>query len=380
MDKFDDNGSLRDEVKKSLESDQNIIKDIQNIRDDQKKIVELARPFKDILPIHSGFTTNINFQNPAIEVLKTANFTLKSILDTPPIIKTPTLTTMSLGLSSLEVPTFHIDTSTLKIAKSLIPVLPNPFLTSVQNVLNTFSSTLIATIESPFVKWLNSVDFAPLTHILEGCTFEPTLLEEYGALNEIYLKAMYSAKWFPYAGWIADLELFAEINDILDTSRGMSKRCEKRIDKAIISYYNKSEINYIKKQWKSSELEPHTKKALCQTLEAYLRKEYALVIPLLATMWEGIIKSKIEENTKKPKDDFKKLVDKNGYDEVFSDFYNNMILATCYSVEDVVEGIPNRNGIAHSWYPKYPSQKAALNAILLTDFIIKLKPTKKDAV
>ena len=48
------------------------------------------------------------------------------------------------------------------------------------------------------------------------------------------------------------------------------------------------------------------------------------------------------------------------------------------SIEDVVDGVPNRHGVAHSWYPKYPSQKAALNAILLTDFVINLKPKKKE--
>ena len=38
------------------------------------------------------------------------------------------------------------------------------------------------------------------------------------------------------------------------------------------------------------------------------------------------------------------------------------------------EGVPNRNGIAHSWYKKYPNKKASLNASVLTDFIINLNP------
>ena len=59
---------------------------------------------------------------------------------------------------------------------------------------------------------------------------------------------------------------------------------------------------------------------------------------------------------------------------MFSDDNNNMIIGTCYSIDDIVEGVPNRHGVAHSWYNKYPNQKAALNAILLTDFLINLKP------
>lgn len=88
--------------------------------------------------------------------------------------------------------------------------------------------------------------------------------------------------------------------------------------------------------------------------------------------WDAIEQAynmKIFENNQS-----KDLVDENGYDEVFSDFFNNLIFGQCYSVNDVVDGIPNRNGVAHSWYIKYPSQKAALNAILLTDFVLSLKP------
>ncbi len=100
----------------------------------------------------------------------------------------------------------------------------------------------------------------------------------------------------------------------------MSKRCEKRIDKAIISYYTKTEVKHIKKQWHESDLEPYVKKALGQTIETYLQKEYALVILFLVTMWEEIIKMKMVKNTKKSKENFKMLVNENGYDSVFCNF------------------------------------------------------------
>ncbi|MCM1296146.1 MAG: hypothetical protein NC311_11445 [Muribaculaceae bacterium] len=283
----------------------------------------------------------------------------------------------TMGLAAINLSSFHIDTSAFQIANSVRSIISSSIKTSVPNVLTNFSSALEEMFNSPFIKWLGDVDFSPLFHIWENWNVE-SAFDNYDELHKIYLRAMYDAKWFPYAGWIADVELFAEVNEILGSSRGMSKRCEKRIDRAILSYYTKTEIKHIKKQWRESDLEPHVKKALGQTLEAYLRKEYALVIPFLATMWEGIIKSKGIENTKKPQEDIKKLVDENGYDDVFSDFYNNMIIGTCYSIDDVVEGVPNRHGVAHSWYTKYPNQKAALNAILLTDFLINLKP--KEAI
>ena len=72
--------------------------------------------------------------------------------------------------------------------------------------------------------------------------------------------------------------LFDEINEIIASSKigaTVSKRCEKRIDTAILSHYTKAEIKRIKKKWNDSEIEPYFKKALGQTLDAYLRKEYA---------------------------------------------------------------------------------------------------------
>ena len=128
--------------------------------------------------------------------------------------------------------------------------------------MENFSSALTTTINSPFVKWLQEIDLSPLTDIWENWSFDPTLADKHDELNKIYLTAMHDAKWFPYAGWIADVKLFAEVNAILGSSRGMSKRCEKRIDKAILSYYTKAKIKHMKKQWRKSDLTPHVKKAL----------------------------------------------------------------------------------------------------------------------
>lgn len=45
--------------------------------------------------------------------------------------------------------------------------------------------------------------------------------------------------------------------------------------------------------------------------------------------------------------------------------------------EDIIEGVPSRNGCLHGQYKKYPNKKASLNAILLTDFIISFQ-TEED--
>lgn len=249
---------------------------------------------------------------------------------------------------------------------------------SVSNIVGNMGSALLDAVRSPAMDWLKSIDFTPMLTFLENFHIDTDALERYEEFSQVYLMAMYECKWFPYAGWTADLSLMAEVSDIIATSRGKSKRREQRIDKAILAYYTPKEIKDIKRTWKNSDLEPHIKKILGQAIESHLRGEYVLTITCLATMWEGLIHQKLHINgrysQKKTKEDFVKLIDENDYEPIFSEFYENLIVSQCDTPEQVIEGIPNRNGISHSKYKKYPNKKASLNAILLTDFIIGLKP------
>lgn len=349
---------------------------IHPIVEQQERLNEITRPLKEVSDQYRDMVSRIALPPSGYKRLSNLQTSIAEMkLNTTPIAIdaiSDSLKSMSHRLAPL-----YSEIPTTKLIEAVSNTLTSSIAVSMQNIIPNFSSVLLEAIQSPLLDWIKSFDFSPWTRILENWHF-PDLEVHKDELDEIYLRAMYDAKWFPYAGWQADAKLFVEVSDILNSSRGMSKRCEKRIDKAILSYYTKSEIKRIKREWNASELDSYVKKALGQTLEAYLRGEYALVIPFLATIWEGTIKSKTTEVTKKPKEDFKKLVDENGFDDVFSDFYNNLIIATCYSKDDVIEGVPNRHGVAHSWYVKYPTKKAALNAILLTDFIIKLEPTHKN--
>ena len=99
-------------------------------------------------------------------------------------------------------------------------------------------------------------------------------------------------------------------------------------------------------------------------------------------MWEGLIYIKANNVSMQDrhrqrmtvtKQELEKLTKANDYSQVFSDYFNNFIVSQCDKVEDVIDGVPNRHGVSHSWYRSYPSKKASLNAILLTDFIIHLE-------
>ena len=72
------------------------------------------------------------------------------------------------------------------------------------------------------------------------------------------------------------------------------------------------------------------------------------------------------------------LTKSNDYDRIFSDYFDQFIVSQCNKVDDVVDGVPNRHSVSHSWYHSYPNKKASLNAILLTDFIIHLEPLVTD--
>lgn len=242
------------------------------------------------------------------------------------------------------------------------------------------TSALTNFVQSPFVKWLAEYDFSPILRAFESIAASGGLSNRIKEFKSAYLQAMYDCQWFPYAGLYANVRLLEEINQILVTSRGKSKRRTARMDKAILTYYNTKEILEIKKRWRNSNLESHIKKILGQAIEAHIRGEYVLTVSCLATMWEGLLKQKMPIKKRKKEeleDDIKELVLDNGYEEILGDFYNKLIIGTCYGVEDVKEGVPNRNGIAHSWYKKYPNKKASLNAILLTDFIISLTPKEQ---
>lgn len=279
--------------------------------------------------------------------------------------------------------------STMPSYQFEIPGLKNIELIS-NNMISSFSAGLTAliqnsvmqqiqTISSSIGQWLQTVDFTPLINILEDIRsigFD----HNYDQINEIFLKAMFDARWFPYAGWIADFRIVGDLVEILNTSR-VSKNRVKRIDRLIFSYYSKEEIDNFKRNWRKLDLPPYMIRILIQSIQAYHRREYALTVATLSTLWEGIIQEKAQDKgyrvSKRTRQNLTKLIDVNEYDKIFSSFCEEFILYDCNSPEQVRDDVPGRHGIAHCWYDKYPSRKMALNAIIFTDFLLQLEPIEK---
>lgn len=266
------------------------------------------------------------------------------------------------------------------------PVNESSFAAAGRSIANALAATEIPTIEamkaavsasSAAMQWIQSIDMSPLIKLLE--TIRESFNFEFDAhrYNELYLQEMYYAKWFPYAGWIADMNLAIEINDIISTTR-RSKNRVKKMDAAVLNYYTKNEMEAMRRKWREQGLPAHQVKILRHAIFSYYRREYALTVTALMTMWEGIIYEKANDTsrklTAKTKENFKKLIKQNDFDSVFQSYFDDFIMYDCNAPDEVKDDVPGRHGIAHGWYTKYPSRKAALNAILFTDFLIGLTP------
>lgn len=253
--------------------------------------------------------------------------------------------------------------------------------TLLDSMARAFSQMAVSApeINSPVIDWLNTVTanlpvFSDTywASLGDGLTFDPKLYIEY------YRNALYKAKWFPMTGLQADMNLAIEINDVLSTT-GDSKNRVKRMDKVILDYFTKTRIENMKKDWRGLDLPSYLMKILHQAVQAYHRKEYAITAIVLATTWEGIIYSKASvageyKTDRKTKDLFEQLMKENEMDGVFDSFFNDFIVYNCYAPEDAIPDVPGRHSLAHSMYSSYPTKKAAMNAIIFTDFLLNLNP------
>ena len=344
---------ILDSVKPSLELQQRILDSVKPAIDFQQRMDEIFEPVaRSAESISSMLAENTMAFNDMQQ--KLASITASSLA-------------------------FHVDDSLLHLASLDVP---SGLSESMRRVLES-TSTWFSEQSWPTLDWLQSFDFSPLTETLQQLAVDERVLLQFDKINRVYQQALYESKWFPYPGWLVNRTLLREISDIISTSRGPSKRREQRIDKAVLTYYTDKVIKRIKQTWNNSDLDYVTRKILCQAINAFLRKEYALTISCLATKWDGLIYMKAhnvsasQRQRRRPsiiREELVGLIDYNGFELIPSDYYNQFITADCNSVDEIVDGVPNRNGEAHGWYKRYPNRKAALNAILLTDFLIMLEP------
>ena len=253
---------------------------------------------------------------------------------------------------------------------------------SIHNFVTSYKSDIAQKIQIPIQQMLQNITVNPFQEILDSLKgFDFSKYKK--RLNEIVVSESYDAKWFPHAVWDSKIGLFMDFMDVLSSTR-KSKNRIKKIDTLIFEYYDKNRIEEMKKSWRKKNIPEYKMRMMHQAVQAYHRREYAITVVVLSTLWEGIIYDKAHDtrgkNGRRTKEDFEKLMTQTEYNVLFQSFFNEYIMYDCRSVEDVKEDVPGRNSSAHSWYSKYPSRKAGLNAILFTDFLLKLEPIEKNSV
>lgn len=259
---------------------------------------------------------------------------------------------------------------------------------AIENIFKTLATLTIRTdllpkienINSPLLEMAKQIQKYSLTNILKEI-YLPNFPK---SINDFYSTLLYKTGWFPSPRLLNESDIYEPLRVIQVTSRGESKRREKRVDKVIIEYFTKQEIEKIQKEWNKLNIENYKKRAMRESINAYLRGEYILTISTLVPMGEDFIKEDKREikqkRHKKVKDEFRGKVESLKMHPLIADYFENYMMSTCYTVEDRIEGIPNRHGVAHFKYKSYPTKKEALNSILFTDTLIDLLEQEKNEV
>lgn len=193
--------------------------------------------------------------------------------------------------------------------------------------------------------------------------------------EKAYLQCLLDSMWFPYASEDISFGFMGDIIDIRNHTRAVKSRTSK-IDKCVFSYFNKTRIRAIKSSWNKLESNRVRSRIMRQCIDAHIDGRYALTISTLVPLWESIIKDKVNHKgricSEKLKDALWELVDDNGCPEIINEYYGNYIMRQFDGKEDIKENTPMRHPLSHGVYNEYPTKKTSLNAILFTDFLLRL--------
>ena len=196
------------------------------------------------------------------------------------------------------------------------------------------------------------------------------------------LRALMDAKWCPSLLSSLQEHEMIPLNKVLSKNMPYDKRVE-AIDRFVFRRFGRDFIAGILEDWATISVPSYVRQLMCESVKAYRRKEYGLVVHSLPVQWEGIIKEKAflpeRVNGATLKKAVEKLVSENSRPKILSTFYEEFIMYQCSSLKDYIPDVPGRNAIAHGWFPEYPSRKAALNAIFFTDFLLHLDKLEESA-
>ena len=189
-------------------------------------------------------------------------------------------------------------------------------------------------------------------------------------------RTLLEAHWCPSVLLSLPLKKLVPICELSERNEPFEKK-ETALNQFIFHSLGIHFTDSLLERWKVAPIPNHIKRLLKETLYAYRRKENGLVVGVLPTLWEGFIREKaaIEKkpSSKELRDAVAKLVEENQSSSTISAFYDTCVMYPCHSPEEAKPDVPGRHAVAHGWFERYPTKKAALNAILFTDFLLRLK-------
>ena len=380
-------------VQPIIETQERLAKMVQPALEAQKRINEITEPLQNSQfmkaiepPINMNFDFDTHVVSDIANELKVAQ--LSSVSCSLENFRNALLP----HISSINTSDFF-QTTHASMQKALAPLIESMGSTKmIQAQINSLTSISAAISKIGFnyhFDYLENIrtSFSGLSKIIES--YSHIMFSNYFAnwdkildfqnlkfSEKLYLNTMYEAQWFPYfTDNLEHTELYG-IFDIVERTRP-SKSRKKQIDKFIYNSFNKTKLNNMKKDWRKSELSSGMKKLLCQAIDSYNDKKYGLTVSAIVPLWERIITKMADEpqmfKSKEVKQCFDNLLDNNDIPSIIDRFYDSFLMGTCYSVSEISTEYPKRDAVAHGWFEKYPTRKMALNAILFTDFLLKLE-------
>ena len=208
-------------------------------------------------------------------------------------------------------------------------------------------------------------------------TYEPLkrIIEQLADFEKNFAAILLEAHWFPGVFKMFPISLVLDISSILSHTRPSSKNRTNQIDRLLLSYFTPNQLNKIKRRLSQLSLPSWKKKMICEAINNYQCRRYASTVSLLICLWEGILAEKAGdfEREQRPKDNWGAIIEENNLSEYIFSYYIKGVLNNCRSSYDIQEGIPGRHAYCHGWHKEYPKKKVALNAIIITDFLLCLK-------
>lgn len=189
-------------------------------------------------------------------------------------------------------------------------------------------------------------------------------------------RALLEVEWCPAVAVLLPIGQLVPLCEIASRNQDETKR-EEALSQFVFRHMGMRYTDNLLEDLKNFNISKHLRRLLKETIYAYRRKENGIVATVLPTLWEGIIRDKaqIESNVQTSilKEKVEAFVDDAYYPKAISEFYKTCILYPCKKAADVKSNVPGRHATAHGWFVEYPTKKAALNAILFTDFLLRLE-------